>query len=170
MRASCLTGLVAAALLAPAAAYAQVARSRPAPVVEITAGHAGFIDDVNIDHALVGGAARVYLTPRLSVGPEIQYMVGPGEDRDLIVTGNLTFDLFRPGRRFTPYLVAGGGLFRHSNVYSGQAFSRTEGAFTGGAGLRAWLGDRVYVAPEARIGWEAHYRFSATVGVSLPRR
>ena len=122
-------------------------------------------------HGLVGGAARVYLSPRFSLGPEVAYMVGPGQDRDLIVTGNLMFDVLAPTaatpRRITPFLVAGGGLFRHSDTFGTRTFSSTEGAFTVGLGVRGWTTRRTFVAVDARLGWEPHIRLSAIVGVAL---
>jgi Outer membrane protein beta-barrel domain len=154
-------------LLLPEAVAAQATDIRPAPAVEFTGGYAGFADEGTIDHGMVAAAVRYHLTPRISVGPEIQYMIGPDSDRDLILTGNLTFDVLPPGRKVTPFLVAGGGLFRHSNDFGGRSFSATEGAFTGGGGVRAWVSDRVYVASEFRVGWELHYRISGTVGVAL---
>ena len=49
---------------------------RPPAAIEFLAGHAGFADDATIEHSVFGGAGRVYVTPRLSVGPEITYMRG----------------------------------------------------------------------------------------------
>ena len=72
-------------------------------------------------------------------------------------------------RRTTPYVVIGGGLFRHSDQFVGETFSSNEGAFTAGVGLRAWTTDRVYVAIDARAGWEPHVRVAATVGVAIGR-
>ena len=96
-------------------------RVRPAPAVEFLVGYAGFVDDATIDHTIFGGAGRVYLTPRVAVGPELVYMRGPNCDRDLFLTGNLTFDVLPPrlGRpaRVTPFLVAGGGFFQHSDRF-----------------------------------------------------
>ncbi len=152
-------------------AATSAAQDRQPAAVELTAGYAGFVDDATIDHGVFGGAARFYVSRRLSVGPEIVYMIGPGADRDLYLTGNLTFDLIGPsaGRapRLTPYLVAGGGFFRHTDRFGASTFSTTEGAVTGGGGIRAWVNDRVYVAGEARIGWEPHVRFTGVVGFAL---
>lgn len=134
--------------------------------VELTAGHAAFVDDAYIDHAVVSGAARTYLSPRISVGPEVTYMRGPGADRDLFVTGNLTFDLVRPDRRVTPFLVAGGGVLRHRDRIGPNEFSSMEGAVTGGGGARVRLGDRVHALGEFRLGWEPHYRVTGGVGVT----
>ena len=162
--------LVAGCLVFGGRAFAQPGG---APAVEGTAGHAGFVDDGMIGHGLVGASARWSLTPRLGIGPEITYMVGPGSDRDLFVTGNVTWDLVRwapprPGR-VVPYVLAGAGFFRHSNRFGSTTFATTEGAFTAGGGARVWVTPRVYVGGEARIGWELHTRFAGTVGVQLGR-
>ncbi len=157
-----LTALLA---LIPLAAAAQ--GTKPTPAVEITGGYAGFVDDATISHRVMGGALRFHLSPRVSVGPELQYMIGPGTDRDLILTGNITFDLLPPSRKVTPFLVAGGGLFHHSDSFGGRTFSSSEGAFTAGGGVRAWVTDRVYVASEFRLGWELHARVSGTVGIAI---
>ncbi|MGD9904336.1 MAG: hypothetical protein AB7U83_12800 [Vicinamibacterales bacterium] len=152
-----------------AAAAQATTDGRPAPVVEGSIGWAGFGDEGVVHHALVGAGARVYVSPRVSIGPELQYMVGPGSDRDLILTGNVVFDLLAPTaarpRRTTPFLVAGGGLFRHSDRFATGTFSTTEGAFTVGVGVRTWLSDRVYAALDARAGWEPHLRLAASFGV-----
>lgn len=159
-------------LAAAGTARAQTAEvPRPSPTLEATGGWAGFLDDDVIRHGVAGAAARVYVTPRISLGPEVQYFVGPNSDRDLIVTGNLMVDVLAPTatrpKRTTPFVVAGGGLFRHSDRFNGETFSSTEGAFTAGVGVRTWATDRVFVAGDARIGWEAHVRLAVTVGVAL---
>jgi hypothetical protein len=140
--------------------------------VEAIGGYAAFVDESFIDHAVFGAASRFSLSPRVSIGPEIVYMRGPGFDRDLFVTGNLTFDVLRPAggvRRgiVQPFLVAGGGLMRHSDRFGASTFTSAEGAVTGGGGARVWLTDRVYALGEFRLGWEPHYRATGGVGVSL---
>ena len=101
----------------------------------------------------------------------MQYFVGPNSDRDLIVTGNLMVDLLAPTadrpKRTTPFVVVGGGLYRHSDRFNGRAFSSTEGAYTAGVGVRTWATDRLFVAGDARLGWEAHLRLAVTVGLAL---
>jgi hypothetical protein len=146
---------------------------RPAPVVEGSLGWAGFGDEGIIHHTLLGAGARYYLSRRFSIGPELQYMIGPDSDRDLVLTGNVVFDVLAPTadrpRRTTPYLVAGGGLFRHSDRFGNDRFSSTEGAFTAGVGVRGWVSDRVFLALDARLGWEPHLRLAGTVGLALGR-
>jgi hypothetical protein len=83
----------------------------------------------------------------------------------------VTFDLLGPEPqrgRVTPFLIAGGGLFRASDAIAGLSVSSTEGALTGGGGVRVWLTPRVYAATEFRIGWEPHIRITGTVGMTLP--
>jgi hypothetical protein len=146
---------------------------RPAATAELSAGYAGFADDGTIGHGLVGGAMRVYVTQRLAVGPEVVYMVGPGNDRDIFATGNLTFDLrSRSGSRpprLVPYLLAGGGWFQHRDRFAGQTFRSNEGTFTAGGGVRGWLSDATYVGAEYRVGWELHYRLTGHVGFAIGR-
>ena len=171
------TGLTACAtvflVLVADAAFAQTLDARPAPAVEFLAGYAAFVDDATIDHGIAGVAARVYLTRRLAIGPEIVYMWGPRSDRDLYLTGNLTFDVMTPrngrARAVTPFLVAGGGFFQHRDRFGGRTFTSAEAAFTAGGGVRGWITDRVYTFGDVRIGWELHMRVNAGVGIRLGR-
>jgi hypothetical protein len=164
------TGLaVVAVLIAAVPAVAQ--ETRPPASLEILAGHAGFADDATIEHSVVGGAARVYLTPRISVGPEITYMRGPNSDRDWYFLANLTWDIRHPraGRppRVSPFLIAGGGFFTHSDTFLSGTFTSSEGAFAAGGGTRIRLTDRVYATGDFRIGWELHYRITGGIGVTM---
>jgi hypothetical protein len=147
--------------------------ARPAPALEFLAGYAGFVDDATIDHAIFGTAARVYLTPRVAIGPELVYMRGPNSDRDLFLTGNLTFEVIPPRsgrpRRVSPFLVAGGGFFQHSDRAGSFSFTSYEGAFTAGGGVRAWITDRVYAMADLRFGWELHARMNGGIGISVGR-
>jgi hypothetical protein len=158
-------------VLAAGGAFAQSSDPRPAPAVEFLAGYAGFVDDATIDHSIFGAAGRVYLTPRLAIGPELVYMVGPNSDRDLYLTGNLTFDVMRPRqgrpRRVTPFLVAGGGFFQHSDRVGTFSYTTYEGAFTGGGGVRGWITDRVYALGDVRFGWELHMRLNGGIGIGF---
>ena len=89
---------------------------RPPSSIEILAGHAGFADDATIEHSVFGGAGRIYVTPRISVGPEITYMRGPGDDRDWFFLGNFVYDFRSPGSGrpplVSPFVIAGGGFSR----------------------------------------------------------
>ncbi|MCA1559723.1 MAG: hypothetical protein LC804_05445 [Acidobacteria bacterium] len=109
---------------------------------------------------LVGGAARFYILPRVSLGPEIAYIRGDNHSH-LMLTGNVTFHLVGPvngePRKITPFVVVGGGLFQTREPFPGNdVFTSREGAFTAGGGVRALVGKYVIVGAEARIGWELH--------------
>ena len=158
-----LTLLVALMACVPAPALAQTA-------VEATAGMAGFVDDAVIGHGVIGVGTRTYLSPRVSIGPEFVYMRGPGSDRDLFLTGNITYEFGRPNTRgrVVPFVVAGGGFMRHSNRFgAGPSFTSYEGAAIGGGGARWYVTDRLSIAGDWRIGWELHTRFAGQVAYSF---
>ncbi len=137
-------------------------------------GYAGFVDEGGpVDHTTLGAAVRIPLTRRLAIGPQVVYMVGPRTDRDLFVTAAITWDLL--GRsaggppRVVPYLVADVGFMTHYERFGVERFSSTEGAASGGGGVRVHATDRVVVGGEFRAGWELHYRLVATVGYRFGR-
>ena len=162
-----LLALMTAFLTCPAAA-----EERPAPAGEVAAGTLVFADDGSPKEGFVGGGARFYVSPRVSVGPEIAHVRGDNHSH-LMLTGNVTFDLLRPvngqPRRVTPFAVAGGGIFQTRESFPNGIFTSADGAFTAGGGIRAWLGRRVFAGAEARIGWELHVRLNGMVGVRLGR-
>lgn len=158
-----------AVIAAPPVSAQEDVGGRGATVTELVVGHAGFVDDALIHHAVIGGSIRQYVLPRVSIGPELVYMRGPRDDRDVMLTGNVTFDLLSPAPRrpVMPFVVAGAGLFRHSDRIGQRPFSSSEGAFTAGAGVRAAVSHRMYVGAEWRVGWELHSRITAIVGVRV---
>jgi hypothetical protein len=161
--------VIAIALLATLARPAS-AQERPAPAAEFAAGALFFPDDGVVTEGFVGGAARFYVSPRTSVGPEIAYVSGDNHSH-LMLTGNLTFDLIPPvnGKpsAVTPFVVVGGGLFRTNESFFNDDFSHNEGAFTAGIGVRALVGRRLIIGAEARFGWELHIRLNGMVGVQF---
>ncbi|MEO8070641.1 MAG: hypothetical protein ABI652_04515 [Acidobacteriota bacterium] len=162
-------GTLAALFLAARPVGAQ--NVTPRLVAEGHAGHASFADNSPIGHSVFGGSARIFLTPRIAVGPEITYMRGPGADRDWFFTGNITVDVLDPRRRrrVAPYVIAGAGYTRQQAMVGTGLFSSGEGTFTAGAGARVdltdRLTDRLFVAPELRLGWELHWRAGLSLGV-----
>ena len=52
----------------PAIAAAQ---GVPRPAAEFSAGWVGFADDGVVSEGMIGGSVRWYVTPRLSIGPEV---------------------------------------------------------------------------------------------------
>ena len=146
-------------------------RSRSGPVAEIAGGALLFADDGVVTEGFVGGAGRFYLSPRVSVGPEIAFISGENHSH-LMLTGNVTFDFLGPingqPRAVTPFAVVGGGLFRTSEQFPFAAVTTStssEGAFTAGGGVRGLVGKRAVAGVEARIGWETHIRLNGFVGV-----
>lgn len=137
---------------------------------EGTYGGAWFADDGTIPHHVVAGAARWRLTPRLALGPEVSYMIGPGSDRDVLVTGNLLF-LGRTSR-LAPFATANAGVYHHRDRFFDRTFASTAGTFGGGGGVRIPLAEGWYLAPEFRLGLafskegvgEPHVRFQVPIG------
>lgn len=164
--------IVAFVLLTAPMAHLAVAQDRLGPAVDLAGGWVGFADDAIVSEALVGGAARWYLLPRLSVGPELVYIHGTNHSH-LVVTGNVTWDVRAPmngrPRAITPFLVAGGGVFQTRERFFNGSYTSSEGAFTAGGGVRARVGDRVTLGFEMRAGWEPHIRINGLVGLQLGR-
>ena len=141
-------------------AYAQETSSRLA--VDFSGGYAAFVDESAIGHFTLGGGVRWQLTPKVSVGPDLVFMRGPGDDRDVFLTGKVIVD-FMPHRLVSPFVVADGGAMLHGDRYPSGSFWGKEGAVSGGGGVRINVSTRVSIAPEFRIGWEPHIRFGTTV-------
>jgi hypothetical protein len=167
-----ILALAALLLLAPFTAADVVAQDRPSPALDLSAGWVGFADDGIVSEGLFGAAGRIYLSPRVALGPELLFISGQNHSH-LVLTGNLTFDFVAPkaGRApaVTPFLVVGGGLYQTRESFFDQNLTHSEGAFTVGGGIRAAVGDRVTVGVDARMGWEPHIRINGVVGVRLGR-
>jgi hypothetical protein len=164
--------IFALVLLAAPMADLAAAQDRPGPAVELAAGWVGFADDGIVSEGLIGSAARWYLLPRFSVGPELVYIHGPNHSH-LVVTGNVTWDVRAPTngrpRRVTPFLVAGGGIFQtREHLFTGT-YTSNEGAFTVGGGVRALVAERVTLGFDVRVGWEPHIRINGLIGLQLGR-
>ncbi len=160
--------IASAFVLTVVVAAPAAAQDRPQPILEAAGGYAGFIDESMINHAIVGVSARVYVTRRIAIGPEVTYMRGPGDDRDWFLTGNATIDLRverdrRP--RVVPYVVASAGLFWNTDRVGTGLYTATSGAVSGGIGARISAGNRWFVAPEVRLGFEPVLRVGVTIGV-----
>jgi hypothetical protein len=157
-----------AALWAPLVPPA-MAQGRPAPAAEFAAGALLFADDGIVTEGFIGGNARFYVLPRVSIGPEISYVQGNNHSH-AILTGNVTFDFFSPvngqPRAVTPFAVVGGGLFWTREPFPfNETFWSSDPSFTAGGGVRARATEHVFLGAEARIGWETHLRLNGFVGV-----
>jgi Outer membrane protein beta-barrel domain len=150
-------------LLVAASAHAQ---QKPRPEIKATAGWVGFIDESWINHTIIGGSARYYLTPRVGVEPEILYMIGPGSDRDVTVIPHISFD-FLTRDTVRPYVIGGAGWMRHSQKIGPIRFSDNEWVGNGGVGVKFFLTPTLFVAPEFRIGFETILRTAASIGFTF---
>ena len=153
-RAHCLHNRIIAAaallLLCGFPAHAQQSDLTP-PRVEVKAsfGAAGFGDEIGIPHVVGGGAVRFYITRRLSVEPELLYMRRSADDQDYEFTPGVAYDLTDPTKKVVPYVAGGVGVFHHR----GRFTSSTSWSGGAGGGVKIYLTDRLFIAPDARIGY-----------------
>ena len=62
--------------------------------LRVVGGWAGFIDDgAWVHHGAVGGSVRFYITNRLSIEPEFQYLKGSARHYDFLAAPYLSYDL-----------------------------------------------------------------------------
>ena len=157
--------LLIGALAVPAAAQTPT----DPPSVLLIGGHTAFVDDRNIGHGVVGAGLEWLVSPRLAVGPEVLYMVGPGTDRDLLLLGTLRAGVLPFRRRVVPFVVGTAGLLRHSETWPDGTYSDVTYVVAGGGGVRIRASDRVFVAPEVVFGVPLHIRTTVTLGVRWGR-
>lgn len=136
--------------------------------VRALAGLAVGLDDTPPYARLGGGTVMVARGPRSRMGLEVLLadLFGPYaviEKRAALFTAIWEYD-FEPGRRVNPYLVVGAGLTRHQQRIPNHEHysdpSRPEFRWVtqrgihvhGGAGLRLSISQRMFLAPEVRIG------------------
>lgn len=161
-------------------AGAQESLTPPKVEVKVTAGGASFGLDGGAGHSAVGGAVRIYVSKRWSVEPEFMYMRGGANDQDYFFTPSVAYDLTDPTGKYVPYLVAGVGVEHHTGKFFGADFTTGQPrvfdtSFTTwsagvGAGVKIFLTDRLFIAPEARIGREPTVRGTVSVGYVLSGR
>jgi hypothetical protein len=165
-----------ALMAAPVAALAQTAMpEKPGRAVEINWGVTTFlVEEQKFEHTLIGGGFRVPIHPRLAIGAEVAHLRGPGEDRDWVFAGKLTFDLVQDRAdvplRVVPYLVGAGGFLRHSDVVNDDPLRINTGFGNGGIGVRLAVGRHLYLSPEFRFGAETHWHLGLVIGIRDKRR
>ena len=126
-------------------------------------GWAGFPDEGVIHHGLAGGSFQVFLIRGLSAGVESFYWIGPGSDRDATVFPFGAYE-FKRLSRIRPYVIGGAGvLFHHEGFPTGSFWSRGL-TFGGGGGIKVSITERVFIAPEMRLGWEPFARTTVMLG------
>lgn len=168
MRTFLIGAAMAGAIATPAAAQGR------GIAVEGIGGWTGFADESVIHHGVIGGRARVPLTGRISIGPEVLYMQGPDVDRDILLQATMTIDFTRGRGAVTPYFIATGGLMWHRSEFGfgpdkpGLQRRWMRGGYgSGGLGLRGRVADRVDLGVEGRIGFEISASLLGTVSYRL---
>ena len=164
-------GALMAACVTPLAAQPSQQLTPPKIEGKVMFGGATFNE---IDHTLVGGAVRVYVTKRLSIEPEYLYLRHSENDQDHIVQPNIAFDFTDPTKRFVAYGIAGVGVLYHQGRFFGRDFvtgaprvfdtSVTTWTATAGGGVKMFLTKRLFVSPEVRVGREPDFRATINVG------
>lgn len=157
-----------AAVLVWLPAVPSSAQPSATPNLTLSGGWAGFADDALINHGAFGAGAEWVPASHLSLGPEVLYMIGPGDDRDLFLLGVARVGIRPLKSRVAPFVTVGGGMMVHSDRFAGETYRSTEGAFIVGGGARFNASPDVLVAPEFTMGWEPHMRVSVTIGIRLP--
>ena len=163
-------GVCLVACVTPLSAQDQL--THPKVEGKVIFGTVTFNED--IDHKVVGGAVRIYVTKRLSIEPEFLYMPHSETDVDKIGQANIAYDITDPRARLVAYAIAGGGVLNHkgrfvdSNPFTGttRVFDNSVSTWTAsaGAGLKIFLTKRLFVSPEVRLGHEPTLRATINVG------
>ena len=158
-------------------ARAQEKPSRPKAEVKAGAGISTFnvLPNDNLRHTVFSAAVRIYVWRRLSVEPEVLFMQRGAFDRDVLITPHVAFDLMDPRGRVVPYVIAGVGAEHHrdqitfTDFFNGNTvvtkrisgFTMTANA---GAGVKLFLTNRLFIAPDVRVGHEPNFRATVSVG------
>jgi hypothetical protein len=134
-----------------------------------TFGHAAFVDESFLHHAVAGASARFYLNRRLSFEPEFLYMRNTSRDQDRVVLPSVVLDLTRGEARVKPYVIGGAGMLWNRSLTGAGYYTSSEAIVSGGLGAKIFLTDRWFVSPEVRFGVEPLFRISGSIGYVLRR-
>ena len=129
-----------------------------------TVGYSNFLDEGPLHHLVTGGSARFYVTNRVAVEPEFLFMYRSRQDIDLQVIPNLVFEFTKRESRFQPYAIGGVGLQRHRGLTGIGYYWSNSWTGSAGIGTKIFLSDRLYVAPEFRLGLEPIVRITGSIG------
>lgn len=129
-----------------------------------TAGYSNFLDEEPLHHLVTGGSVRFYVTNRVAVEPEFLFMYRSRRDMDFHLIQNVVFDFTKRESRFQPYAIGGVGLQRHRELTGTGYYWSNSWTGSAGIGTKIFLSDRLYVAPEFRLGLEPIVRITGSVG------
>ncbi|HEY3026284.1 MAG TPA: hypothetical protein VGJ55_09070 [Pyrinomonadaceae bacterium] len=175
--ASSVLGALALVLFCLVEANTQQDLSRPKAEVKLGGGMStfgGVVND-NYRHTVVAGSVRIYLYRRLSIEPEVMYMQRGDFDRDWVFTPHVAVDLLDSRGRIVPYAIAGVGVEHHRDQFTFDDFFNGNALVTrkvsvnvisanAGVGVKLFLTDRLFVAPDIRVGHEPSFRATVSVG------
>jgi hypothetical protein len=147
-----------------------LAAQESVPMVDISYGSFGFEDAAEF---FVGGAARWYVLPRVSLGPEFLHLRGDRHTHEMF-TGNVVMDLTRgrdqPGAAVPFALIAAGVSHGRGISMYGAPFRSTTATVMTGVGIRAVFSRRVTISGDLRIGLDELYgRLAGTITLRLGR-
>jgi hypothetical protein len=165
-------GLFLTACATPLSAQESQQLTLPRIEGKVIFGTAVFGED--LEHKLVGGAVRVYVTKRLSIEPEYLYLRRSGNDQDNLVQMNVAYDFTDPTKRVVAYGIAGAGVLHNrgrvfrSDFVTGapsvREISFTTWTASAGGGLKIFVTKRLFVSPELWLGREPTFRATINVG------
>ena len=168
-------GAAVLSLLLCCISYSAAQTELTGPKVEArgTIGGATF-NGTELPHGIFGGSVRVYVWRRLSVEPEVLYLYHSENDRDVIIQPNIAVDLMKPTGRFVPYAIGGIGAMHHRGRFTSIDFAtgapqQVDARYTTwtasiGGGVKIFVTDKLFIAPEARVGREPTLRGTLSVG------
>ena len=181
MRLSICASTVLLTLLVTSHVAAQDSGSQPKAEIKMTVGASDFgTDNKSYPHFMVGTAFRFRISRHWSIEPEFNYMRRSSNDEDYVVQPNVVYEFNSPGDRVVPYLIGGVGFIRHKSVFHGSDFvtgapvtydtSYRTWSASAGAGLKVFVSKHLFIAPEARIGYQPTVRANVGIGYVFPVR
>lgn len=138
--------------LAPSIANAQSPPHQASIDLKGSIGYTGVFDD-DAHHLHTSAAARLYLTDRFSIEPEVQYLRASLHD-DVVIAANVNLDLRRG--RVIPYVSGGIGVANKRQFFA-----------QGGVGTKIKTSGSWFIAPDVRFGHYPHVRTSIGVGYAF---
>ena len=165
-------GVALTACATPLSAQQDQQLTPPKVEGKVIFGSATFGED--LEHKVVGGSVRVYLTERVSIEPEYLYLHRSENDQDHLVQPNIAVDITDPTKRFVAYGIAGFGLLHHRGRFVRTDFVTgtpsvvdvTINTWTAsvGGGVKIFVTKRFFVSPELRVGSEPTVRATINAG------
>jgi hypothetical protein len=162
-----IAAILSQLLVLPLLLWASPGFGQPlAGVMELrgTVGYSNFLDEDPLHHLVTGASARFFVTNRIAVEPEFLFMYRSRQDLDFQLIPNVVFEFTKRESRFQPYAIGGVGLQRHRELTGTGYYWSNSLTGSAGIGTKIFLSDRLYLAPEFRLGLEPIVRITGGVG------